>query len=170
MKSKENIVFLGMMGSGKSSIGFLVSKKLKLNFLDVDQVIEEKMQMSISQIFQLKGEEFFRNLEEKITLKVVKKENTIISLGGGAFINLKIRDEILKNHYSFWLKWTSKTLIKRIQNSPKRPISYQATQNELSNLIKKRSNIYAKAMYKIDCNGLSKKEIVNKVFEIYETN
>ena len=168
MKSKENIVFLGMMGSGKSSIGFLVSKKLKLNFLDVDQVVEKKMQMSISQIFQLKGEEFFRNLEEKITLKVLKKENTIISLGGGAFINLKIRDEILKNHYSFWLKWASKTLIKRIQNSPKRPISHHATQNELSNLIKKRSNIYSKANYKINCENLSKNEIVNKVINIYK--
>ena len=168
MKSKENIVFLGMMGSGKSSIGYLVSKKLKLDFKDIDQIIEKKLQMSISEIFQKKGEKFFRNFEEKITLKVLKKEKTIISLGGGAFINLKIREEILKNHFSYWLKWTSKTLIKRIQKSPKRPISYQATQNELTNLIKKRSIIYSKANYKINCENLSKNEIVNKVINIYE--
>ena len=168
MKSKENIVFLGMMGSGKSSIGYLVSKKLKLNFSDIDQVIEDKLQMTISEIFQLKGEKFFRNFEQKITLKLLKKERTIISLGGGAFINPKIREEILKNHFSFWLKWTSKTLIKRIQNSPKRPISYQASKNELVNLIKKRSNIYSKANYKINCENLSKNEIVNKVINVYE--
>ena len=168
MKSKENIVFLGMMGSGKSSIGYLVSKKLKLDFKDIDQEIENKLQMTISEIFQIKGEKFFRNIEEKITIKLLKKDDTIISLGGGAFLNLKIREEILKNHFSFWLKWTSKTLIKRIQNSPKRPISYQASQNELINLIKKRSNIYSKANYKINCENLTKNEIVDKVINIYK--
>ena len=168
MKSRENIVFLGMMGSGKSSIGYLVSKKLKLDFKDVDQIIEDKLQMTISKIFEIKGEKFFRNFEEKITLKLLKKDQIIISLGGGAFINSKIREEILKNHLSFWLKWTSKTLIKRIQNSSKRPISYQASQNELINLIKKRSTIYSKANYRINCENLSKNEIVNKVVDIYE--
>ena len=79
--------------------------------------------MSISEIFEKKGEKFFRKFEEKITLKKLKKKRQLFHLGGGAFINLKIREEILKNHFSFWLKWTSKTLIKRIQNSPKRPIS-----------------------------------------------
>ena len=73
MKSKENIVFLGMMGSGKSSIGYLVSKKLKLDFIDIDQEIEDKLQMTISKIFQNKGEKFFRNFEEKLTLKLLKK-------------------------------------------------------------------------------------------------
>ena len=169
MESKENIVFLGMMGSGKSRIGYLVSKKLNLNFEDIDQIIENKLKMTIYDIFQKKGEKFFRNFEERITLKVLKKHKTVISLGGGAFINPKIREEILKNHHSFWLKWTSKTLIKRIQNSPKRPISYKAKNNELVNLIKKRSIIYSKATYKINCENLTKNEIVNKVINIYES-
>ena len=65
MKSKENIVFLGMMGSGKSSIGYLVSKKLKLDFKDIDQIIEKKLQMSISEIFQKKGEKFLEVLRKK---------------------------------------------------------------------------------------------------------
>ena len=168
MESKKNIVFLGMMGSGKTSIGKMVSKKLKLNFFDTDDEIEKKLGMKISKIFHEQGEIFFRNIEEKITIKLLKKDDTIISLGGGAFLNLKIREEILKNHFSFWLKWTSKTLIKRIQNSPKRPISYQASQNELINLIKKRSNIYSKANYKINCENLTKNEIVDKVINIYK--
>ena len=86
MESKENIVFLGMMGSGKSNIGYLVSKKLNLNFEDIDQIIEDKLKMNIYDIFQKKGEKFFRTLEEKITLKILRKHKTIISLGGGAFI------------------------------------------------------------------------------------
>ena len=67
MKSKKNLVLLGMMGSGKSTIGNLISKKLKLEFIDIDNVIEEEANMNITEIFLKKGENFFRNLEEKIT-------------------------------------------------------------------------------------------------------
>ena len=76
MKSKENIVFLGMMGSGKSAIGKLVSKKLQLQFFDIDKYIEEETGMKISKIFDLKGEPFFRDLEKKISLKILKKNKT----------------------------------------------------------------------------------------------
>ena len=61
MESKKNIVFLGMMGSGKTSIGLLISKKLNLQFYDIDQIIEKELEMSISDIFEKKGEKFFRN-------------------------------------------------------------------------------------------------------------
>jgi shikimate kinase/shikimate kinase/3-dehydroquinate synthase len=79
MKSKENLVFLGMMGSGKSSIGSLVAKKLKLNFIDVDKEIEKELGISISKIFETKGEDYFRKFEEKITLKYLKLINCSIS-------------------------------------------------------------------------------------------
>ena len=74
MKSKENIVFLGMMGSGKSSIGKIISKKLKLEFYDVDTIIEEHLKMKIYEIFSKKGEDFFRKIEEKITIDTLKKK------------------------------------------------------------------------------------------------
>ena len=68
MKSKENLVFLGMMGSGKSSIGLLIAKKLKLDFTDIDKEIENDFGISIKTIFETKGEDYFRKIEEKITL------------------------------------------------------------------------------------------------------
>tara|TARA_B100000886_G_scaffold338192_1_gene300497 strand:- start:228 stop:752 length:525 start_codon:yes stop_codon:yes gene_type:complete len=168
MESKENIVFLGMMGSGKTSIGLLVSKKLNLQFYDIDQIIENELEMSISDIFEKKREEFFRYFEEKTTLKILKKKRIVISLGGGAFINKKIREEILKNHLSFWLNWNSKTLIRRIKKNTKRPIALKSSTNELVNLIKKRSLVYSKSKYKINCEKLSKNEIVNKIINVYE--
>ncbi len=168
MESKENIVFLGMMGSGKTSIGLLISKKLNLQFYDIDQIIEKELEMSISDIFEKKGEKFFRDFEEKTTLKVLKKEKGVISLGGGAFINKKIREEILTNHLSFWLNWSSKTLINRIQKNTKRPIAIKSSVSELINLIKRRSIIYSRSKYKINCEQLSKYEIVNKIINIYE--
>ena len=168
MESKENIVFLGMMGSGKTSIGLLISKKLNLQFYDIDQIIEKELEMNISDIFEKKGEKFFRDIEEKTTLKILKKKWIVISLGGGAFINKKIREEILKNHLSFWLNWNSKTLIQRIKKNIKRPIALKSSTSELIDLIKKRSVVYSKSKYKINCEKLSKNEIVNGIINIYE--
>jgi shikimate kinase len=170
MKSKENLVFLGMMGSGKSSIGLLIAKKLKLDFIDIDKEIEKELKISIKKIFETKGEDYFRKFEEKITLKKLKLNSTVISIGGGSFINKNIRKEILKNHLSFWLNWDDKILLNRIKNSKKRPLAFNATDNQLINLIKKRSNIYSKALYEIKCDNLSKNEIVEKILKIYETN
>ena len=73
MKTRGNIVFLGMMGSGKTTIGKLVSKRLKLDFIDVDDFIVNKFGMKITKIFSSKGEKFFRKIEEKITLDILKK-------------------------------------------------------------------------------------------------
>ena len=63
MKSKKNLVFLGMMGSGKSTIGYMLSKKIKMDFVDVDKEIETEVGMKISEIFEIKGEIFFRNID-----------------------------------------------------------------------------------------------------------
>tara|TARA_Y200000002_G_scaffold345379_1_gene319244 strand:- start:121 stop:633 length:513 start_codon:yes stop_codon:yes gene_type:complete len=170
MKSKENLVFLGMMGSGKTSIGSLVAKKLKLSFIDTDEEIEKELGMTIKKIFENKGEEYFRKIEEKITLKKLRLQSKVISLGGGAFTNKNIKNEVLKNHRSFWLNWNYTILFNRIKNSKKRPLAINATDNELIDLIKKRSNIYSKALYEIKCDNLSKYEIVKKILNIYETN
>ena len=170
MKSKENIVFLGMMGSGKSTIGTLFSKKLNFNFCDIDKLIEQESNMKISEIFKKNGEKYFRLLEEKITLKILKKNRTVIALGGGAFLNKKIRDEILMNHLSIWLNLDNKTLIDRIFNSSKRPVVVGLTKEKLNDLIEKRSKIYTKALYKINCTNLTKKNVLDKIMDVYEAH
>ena len=168
MKSKENLVFLGMMGSGKSSIGSLVAKKLNLEFIDIDNEIEKNSGISIKEIFKNKGENYFRELEEKITLNKLKLNTVVISLGGGAFMNQQIRKEVLKKHISFWLNWDAQILINRIRNSAKRPIAYKSSNDKLIEMINKRSGIYSKALYEIKCDNHSKNEIVKKVLKIYE--
>ena len=170
MNSNKNLVFLGMMGSGKSSIGKLVSKKLDIPFADIDSLIVENTGMSVSEIFEKKGESYFRNLEEKITLKYLKKIKSIISLGGGGFINTKIRKEILDNNFSFWLDWDESILVRRIKDSKKRPLVFKSTDQKIKAIIKDRSKIYTKAQFKINCNKLTKTEIVEKIVKIYELN
>ncbi len=170
MNLNKNLVFLGMMGSGKSSIGKLVSMKLAFQFIDIDSLIVEKVGMSISEIFKKKGEDYFRNLEEKITLKSLKRDKSVVSLGGGGFINDKIRKEVITNHLSFWLNCEESILIKRIKGSKKRPLVYKLTEQEIRKLIKDRSKIYTEAQFKINCSKNTKSEILKKIIKIYEIN
>ena len=169
MESNKNLVFLGMMGSGKTTLGKIVSRKLNIQFIDIDREIEVQEGMKISDIFEKKGEPFFRKLEEKISLQNLKKTKSIISLGGGAFINKKIKNEVLKNHISIWLKWNNKNLINRIKNSKKRPIAIQLDDRDLDNLINKRSKVYSKAKYQIKCDKLTKLEIIKRIIELNES-
>ena len=93
---KKNLVLVGMMAVGKSTIGKIVSRKCELDFIDIDAIIEKKNLMTIKEIFEKKGENFFRSQEEDNVLQALKKNSCVIALGGGAFINKKIRENILK--------------------------------------------------------------------------
>ncbi len=168
MKSKKNLVLLGMMGSGKSTIGLLVSKKLNISFVDIDKLIEKESNMKIAEIFDKKGEAFFRKLEERITLRALLSSNIIISLGGGGFLNEKIRKEVILNNMSIWLNWNNQTLFNRIKMSKKRPMAFNLGEKELLELIIKRKKTYSKAKIKIDCEKLSKNKIVSKIIDSYE--
>ena len=171
MKSNNNLVLLGMMGSGKSTIGLLLSKRLNTNFFDIDKIIELEQNMKVNEIFEKKGEKFFRSLEEKITLSVLKSKNSIISLGGGSWLNEKIRKETnINNNVSFWLNWDTSIILERIKKNNKRPLIKNLNDSEIVRLILKRSKIYAKANYKIDCNRLTKDKIIKKILNIYERN
>ena len=170
MKSKRNIVLIGMMGSGKSVIGKELSQKLNLDFIDIDNKIEEIEKMTISEMFRINGEKYFRKVEEYTTINYLKLENKIISLGGGGFINQKIRKQTLKNCISVWLNWKDETLINRINNSKKRPLAIKLTEPQLKTLIIERSKIYNKSNVKINCDNLDKKQIINKIVKYYENN
>ena len=170
MNLNKNIVLLGMMGSGKSSIGYLLSKSLNFKFIDIDKKIENVTNLNINDIFEKKGEKFFRDVEEKITLKFLRNKKQIISLGGGGFINKNIRKEVLTNNLSFWLNWRSSTIIKRILKSKKRPIAFNSSKNNLKKMIRERSDVYSMANYKINCETLTKNMIVKQIADLYENN
>ena len=159
-----------MMGSGKSSIGKILSKKLKLRFIDIDKKIEETEDSKISEIFTKYGENYFRKIEEKISLKFLSLENSVISLGGGGFINASIRKTCKKNCLSFWLDWKNETIIKRIYKSKKRPLAINLTKDQINSLINERSKFYRLSSHRINCDKLDKVEIINKILDIYENS
>ena len=96
----------------------------------------------------------------------MKIKGIVVSLGGGAFLNKNIRNEVLKNHISFWLKTKDDILIQRIRKSAKRPLAYNVSNSDLQNMIKNRNKYYAKAQNKIDCHNKTKKEIVDRILNI----
>ena len=166
---KKNLVLLGMMAVGKTTLGKIVAKKQELKFIDIDTSIEKKNSMTIKEIFKKKGEKFFRMEEEKEVLKSLEKNNCVIALGGGAFINKTIRENILKNAISIWLNTDIKVLNIRVKWSRKRPLVKEENyQKKMYELYTERKNIYKLANHKIECGKFSKKNIAKKIIELYE--
>ena len=166
---KKNLVLLGMMTVGKTTLGKIVAKNLGLSFIDTDEHIEKKNSMRVSEIFEKKGEKFFRLEEKREINKILKKNECVISLGGGAFVDKALRNNILKNSISIWLDLSIKILSQRAKWNKKRPLLKKADNFEiLRDIYEKRKNIYKMANHKILCDNLTKKSIVSMIEAIYE--
>ena len=170
MEIKKNIVLLGMMGSGKSTIGSLIAKRLNVGLVDIDKKIEKMQNKKISQIFEEKGEAYFRKLEFEFTMQSLNNNKKIISIGGGAFMNKELRKTIKQKSSTFWLYWNFETLIKRIRNNNKRPVVKNMTHADIKKLITERNKIYYFSDYKIICENLKKSEIADKIIQKCKVN
>jgi len=166
---KKNLILLGMMAVGKTSLGKIIAKKHNLEFVDSDLIIEKKNSMKIKEIFEKKGEKFFRMEEKREVLKLLKKNSCVIALGGGAFIDKTLREDILKNGISVWLDVNIKTLNERVKWNKNRPLLTKGNnEKKINDLYSQRRKIYKLANHKITCDKLDKKSIVKKITELYE--
>ena len=166
---KKSLVLTGMMGVGKSTIGKSLAQKLSYNFIDIDKLIEAKEGCSINVIFKTKNENYFRKIEQSLSLKELKKERSVISLGGGAFMNKSIRRAVKDSSISFWLDVEINELIKRLSRTKKRPLLQKKNLRESVNKIYlDRKKTYSEADFRIKCNFLKANIIVDKVLELYE--
>ena len=165
----KNLTLTGMMGVGKSTIGKILAKKLEYNFIDIDKLIEEKEGLSINLIFKNKGENYFRKIEDEMTLTELRRESSVISLGGGAFLNNVIRKNAKKLSVSFWLDVPIEELIKRLRKSKQRPLlRQQKTSEVVKKIYFERKKIYNTADYRIKCKSFKSEEIANKILNLYE--
>ena len=159
------------MGVGKSTVGKRLAKKMKLKFVDIDQIIELKEKATIGEIFKNRGENYFRKVEKKITLGELKKINLVIALGGGAFINETIRKEVKDTSMSFWLDLNVKSLLPRLKNLKKRPLLNQNNlEKKMNKIYSKRKKIYNESNFRIKCDSLKIDDIVNKIVKLYESS
>ena len=162
---------VGMMGTGKSKFGRLVSKTLNFNFYDTDSLIEKEFNTTIKNLFEKSGETFFRQAEKKTIKKIFfkalkSKEKAIISIGGGAFDLIETREILLKNSNVIWLNTPIDVLIKRIGNGSKRPMIKEDVKKSVNNLLKKRIKYYSLSHHQIDTEKLSQFQITKKIIDI----
>ena len=168
-KLYKNLSLTGMMGVGKSTIGKNLAKRLEYNFIDIDKLIETREKTSINLIFKNRGENYFRKIENDITIQQLKKKKSVISLGGGAFLNKSIRNSVKKNSTSFWLDVDIGELIKRLKKTKKRPLLYEENISDtIKKLYSERKKIYNEADYKIKCSFLKSNKIVDEILKLYE--
>jgi len=163
--SGNNIVLVGHMGSGKTSIGMNLSKKINYKFIDTDKEIEDESKMTISEFFTENSEKDFRKFEERITKKILKEnKRSVIALGGGSFENDETRSLILRDNFSIWLKCSLKTLSYRCNNLDTRPLlKGKNIRNEISKLDKIRKNNYMKSNLTVDVSRKTKSAIIQEI-------
>ncbi len=147
------IVLVGLMGAGKSTIGRRLANALDVPFIDSDNEIVEAAGCSISDIFESYGESIFRDLEQRVILRLMSGTPCIVATGGGAFIQPAIREAISEKAISVWLKADLPVLLERVSRRDNRPLLKTGDKSEiLQKLIDERYPIYAQADITIDSN------------------
>lgn len=159
------------MGSGKTTIGLHLAKKLDIPFVDSDKVIEEQAGYAISEIFQRDGEQFFRKVEAKTIAEILgRNEICVLATGGGAFMNEETRKIIKEKSISVWLNASLNILIERLENNNTRPLLANVDKKQmLQKLMDERYPIYAQADIIVDTDVNSRTIVGNEIMIKLET-
>lgn len=162
-----NIVLIGMRGAGKTTVAKLLSKNLQKEVLETDDLIAKKAGMTIANIVKNNDWDYFRDLESEIIQDIAKKNNIIISCGGGVVIKSKNIDLLKQNGKIFWLQVSITTLLKRIGHDKNRPsLTGKPQKEDMEETLKNRYDLYKNAAdVIIDTEKLSKKEVAQKIID-----
>lgn len=154
---KDNIALIGFMGSGKSTVGKVLAKILEMRFIDIDKLIAAREKKSINDIFEEKGQVYFRDIEREIISQESLKNNCVISTGGGSIIDNENVKRLKETSFIVYLDCTVECLYQRLKNSTTRPIlnSSDDKRKTIEELLEKRKFLYeisADCIIKIDEN------------------
>ncbi len=163
----KNIVLLGFMGTGKTAAGKKVARKLKMEYLDVDDLIEEEAGILISEIFSRFGEEHFRDLESKMVERVAQYENKVMATGGGIVLRKENMDNLRKGGILLCLTATPEVILERTKDEHHRPlleVDYPLV--TIKELLKFRAPYYAQADYSLDTSSLTIDQVAEEVMKL----
>lgn len=160
----QTLVLVGLMGAGKTTIGKRLAASLGVPFVDSDNEIVEAAGCSISDIFELYGEEAFRDLEKRVMLRLLSGPHAVIATGGGAYMNPEIREAIRTQARSVWLKAELDVLVERVSRRDTRPLLKAGDKREiLAKLMQDRYPVYAEADIAIDSNAGAHEDVVSRI-------
>ncbi|WP_322884728.1 shikimate kinase [Sinorhizobium medicae] len=161
---KRNLVFIGLMGAGKSAIGRLTAQALGVPFVDSDHEIERVSRMTISDLFATYGEEEFRALEARVLKRLLRSGPRVVSTGGGAYINERSRRHIKRGGLTVWLNAELDVLWERVNKRDTRPLlKTENPKQTLENLMRARYPIYAEADLTVLSRDVKKEAVVEEV-------
>lgn len=164
----KNIVLVGLSGSGKTTIGNILSRLSSYSFVDTDEIIVKLQNRSINEIFAENGEEYFRDLETQVTKEVSDKDCQILSTGGGVVLRDENLKNLKKNGVVFYLKTSVETLLKRLEGDTSRPLlKTDDVKKKLENMLKIRNGLYEKADVVIETDKMSAEETAKEILRIY---
>lgn len=162
----KNIVLTGFMGTGKTVVGRRLSKILKMELIDVDSEIERSEKMSINEIFRRCGESRFREIETEMIKKLSKRDNVIISTGGGAVLKKENMLALKENGVIICLLATPETILKRTSHTYNRPLlQVENPLRRIKELLDYRKPFYEKADIMIDTEGKTPAQIAEEIIE-----
>lgn len=160
----NNIILVGFMGTGKSVVGKKLAAKLNRDFVELDDIVETREKMPIKDIFEKKGELYFRLVEKKIVKEASQLKNKVISAGGGAIVDEENFKNLKNSGTIICLKASPETILKRTKGLKTRPLlNVHDTKKQIEELLKKRETYYNKADFSIETDNISIDEIVLKI-------
>lgn len=167
MAEKRNIFLVGPMGAGKSTIGRHLADQLHLDFYDSDQEIERRTGADIAWVFDIEGEEGFRNREEKVITDLTDMQGIVLATGGGSIINKDVRNRLSARGIVVYLQTTIDKQVARTQRDKKRPLLQKDDPEEvLKSLAESRNPLYEEvADYVVDTDDQSARAVANQIIE-----
>jgi shikimate kinase len=160
----KHLILIGMMGTGKSTIGRALAQKLQMPWVDTDQLIEQKLQISIAAFFQKEGEKAFRQVETEILQQVLQRSPHVITTGGGMVLKQENRDQMKEHGWVICLTAQPEVLVKRLRHDRSRPLLQgKQLRSKIEQLWQERADKYQFADWQIDTGQHSVKEVVQRI-------
>ena len=165
---EKNIVLIGFMGTGKSTVGSRLAQRLKRKFVDMDREIERVVGMTVSEIFKRYGEIRFRSEEKLMVQKLARESGLVIAAGGGVVLDQGNIDTLSRNGIIIWLEATPTAILERVNRKKgTRPlIKKDVKLQDIEEMLKAREALYAQADYRVNTSGKSPEQVANEIIEV----
>jgi shikimate kinase len=167
---RQNIIITGFMGSGKSIVAEELARKLRMEFIDMDRIIEERQGTSTADIFARYGEKYFRAQENKLVKELSQKENIVIATGGGTLLSSDNTRILSQRGQIICLYADSQTIYNRVKRKNNRPLlKGKNVLSEINRLLEERKKIYDNIKWKIDTTNLNIQEVTDKIIALLKS-
>lgn len=167
----DNIILIGFMGTGKSTVGRLLAEKLGMRFVDMDQLIEERERRSISEIFAVDGEQHFRALESDLVRELALESGLVIATGGGVVLDPRNIETFERCGLVVCLNASPETILARVESDNCRPLLEHGDKlARIESMLDSRASHYAQVEHQIDTDGLKPESIAVLIVNLCSEN